>query len=209
MFQWPYILAKAKERRRRSTVTPKRMSSLPSLEKNEVEITSVWTKKTAVTCDDFMFHSPQKLSAGSPGSVFQWISEDQALHSPKYETWLGLDRTRAPYSAPGTSFSSLTERLRDSVSNSWDEIWETEPFEILKKVAGNHAKADTAAECPVQNAGFQALPCSPDLWGSNGTGTACFGLELCSGCILHTCFSRWSGVGWSCGSGRGSRARLV
>lgn len=126
MLWWPYILTQAKERRRRSAITHMSKSSLPSPERNGVEITSVRTKKTRVTCDEFMFHSLQMLSPGSAGSAFQWISEDQSLHSPQYETWLGLDRTRAPYSAPGIIFSSLTEQLRDSVVNSWDEIWETE-----------------------------------------------------------------------------------
>lgn len=124
-FRWPYILIQAKERRRRSTITHKRKSSFLSPPKKGVEITSAGTKRTHVICDDFMLHSLQKLSPGSAGSAFQWSSEDQALHSPWYESWLGLDRTRAPYSAPGTRFSALTEHFRDSVINSWDEICET------------------------------------------------------------------------------------
>lgn len=207
MFQWPYILTQAKERRRRSAIAHKRKSSLPSPERNEVVITSVRTKKTRVTCDECMFHSLQKLSPASADSAFQWISEDQSLHTPQYETWLGLERTRAQYSAPGTRFSSLTEQLRDSVVSSWDEIWETET--IFQKITGKASNPDTAADCPSRNAAFQTLRCSLDLGCSNGAGTACFGSEPWCGCILHTCFSRWSGGGWSCGWGRGSRARSV
>lgn len=46
MLWWPYILTQAKERRRRSAITHMSKSSLPSPERNGVEITSVRTKKT-------------------------------------------------------------------------------------------------------------------------------------------------------------------
>lgn len=63
-------------------MTHKRKCSIPSLERNEVEITSVRTKKRRVSCDESTSDSLQKLSPGSSGSVLQWISEDQSLHSP-------------------------------------------------------------------------------------------------------------------------------
>lgn len=49
------------------------------------------------------------------GSVVQWTSEDQSLHSPLKAPWVGLERTRAVYSAPGIKCSSSTERLLLSV----------------------------------------------------------------------------------------------
>lgn len=194
MFRWPYILMHAKERRRRSTRTHKKKSSWPSPERNGVEVTSVQTKKTRYLYLVQCFTASEMISPCSAGSVFQWISGDQSLHCPQYETWLGLDLTWAPYSTPGIRFLSLTEQFRYSVVNSWDEIWDRN--NVLKK-------------CPSRDADFQILRCSLDLGCSNGAGTSFLWSGTCDSCILHTCFSRWSGGGWTCGWGSGSMARWV
>lgn len=80
IFRWAYILKQAKERSRRSAVTHKSKSSLPSLENKGVETASVQTKKT---CDLWGPHVSQPSETLTKLWVrFRWFRLPAKLGGP-------------------------------------------------------------------------------------------------------------------------------